>query len=68
MLLTVIFNFNFIVVKTKNIEFFRKEYKLDYLISTLKTPHIAICDGITMGGGVGVSVINYIITLGEWKI
>jgi len=44
------------IVTTKNIDFFKKEYTLDYLISTLKVPHIAIMDGIVMGGGVGVSV------------
>lgn len=36
--------------------FFRSEYRLNYLISRLRTPHVAIIDGITMGGGVGVSV------------
>jgi enoyl-CoA hydratase/carnithine racemase len=56
-----------LVVKTKDGEFFRKEYKLDYLISELKVPHVAICDGymfiliisIVMGGGVGVSVLLF---------
>ncbi|KAG1151593.1 hypothetical protein G6F37_003038 [Rhizopus arrhizus] len=37
-------------------EFFRKEYQLDHLIATLHTPFIAIMNGITMGGGVGLSV------------
>ena len=36
--------------------FFREEYVLDYLLATLKKPYIAIIDGITMGGGVGLSV------------
>jgi len=37
-------------------EFFREEYILNHIIGTLKTPHIAILNGITMGGGVGLSV------------
>ena len=36
--------------------FFREEYVLDFLIGSLSKPHIAILDGITMGGGVGLSV------------
>jgi 3-hydroxyisobutyryl-CoA hydrolase len=37
-------------------DFFREEYILNYLIGTLQTPHIAFLNGITMGGGVGLSV------------
>eukprot|EP01126_Amoeba_proteus_P021381 TRINITY_DN2171_c0_g1_i1.p1 TRINITY_DN2171_c0_g1~~TRINITY_DN2171_c0_g1_i1.p1 ORF type:complete len:262 (+),score=35.35 TRINITY_DN2171_c0_g1_i1:83-868(+) len=37
-------------------DFFREEYVLNHLIGTLRTPHVAIIDGITMGGGVGLSV------------
>lgn len=33
--------------------FFREEYETDYLISRLTKPHIAIMDGIVMGGGAG---------------
>ncbi len=36
--------------------FFRNEYKMNYLIGNYRRPYIAICDGITMGGGVGLSV------------
>eukprot|EP00124_Ichthyophonus_hoferi_P000298 Ihof_evm24s10 gene=Ihof_evmTU24s10 len=39
-------------------EFFSAEYKLDYLIATLPKPHIALLDGITMGGGMGLSVFG----------
>ncbi|XP_043600158.1 3-hydroxyisobutyryl-CoA hydrolase, mitochondrial isoform X4 [Bombus pyrosoma] len=36
--------------------FFRKEYTLNHLIGRYKIPYIATIDGITMGGGVGLSV------------
>lgn len=38
------------------LRFFNSEYRLNYLISRLQRPHVAVIDGITMGGGVGVSV------------
>uniref|UniRef100_A0A1B6E8Y3 3-hydroxyisobutyryl-CoA hydrolase, mitochondrial n=2 Tax=Clastoptera arizonana TaxID=38151 RepID=A0A1B6E8Y3_9HEMI len=38
------------------INFFRNEYTMDYIIGNYKKPYIAIIDGITMGGGVGISV------------
>ena len=37
------------------VEFFRAEYRLNGQISAFPKPYIAIMDGITMGGGVGVS-------------
>ncbi|XP_067618671.1 3-hydroxyisobutyryl-CoA hydrolase, mitochondrial isoform X2 [Eurosta solidaginis] len=36
--------------------FFREEYTLNALIGNYVIPYIAIIDGITMGGGVGLSV------------
>jgi Enoyl-CoA hydratase/carnithine racemase len=35
--------------------FFQKEYALDLLIHTLSKPVIVIADGVTMGGGLGIS-------------
>ncbi|XP_068650295.1 small ribosomal subunit protein mS47 [Aristolochia californica] len=37
-------------------EFFRTLYKFIYLLGTYLKPHVAILDGITMGGGAGVSI------------
>src|ERR1043165_1405074 len=36
-------------------EFFAIEYRLDYLIHRYPKPYIAVMDGITMGGGMGIS-------------
>lgn len=36
--------------------FFRDEYSVNYMIGTYKIPYIALIHGITMGGGVGLSV------------
>ncbi|XP_026670784.1 3-hydroxyisobutyryl-CoA hydrolase, mitochondrial isoform X1 [Ceratina calcarata] len=36
--------------------FFKNEYTLNHLIGTYKIPYVAAIDGITMGGGVGLSV------------
>ena len=37
-------------------EFFRDEYRLNRLIHFFPKPYVALIDGITMGGGVGLSV------------
>lgn len=36
--------------------FFRDEYTLNHLIGSYRQPYVALIDGITMGGGVGLSV------------
>ncbi|KAL3423262.1 3-hydroxyisobutyryl-CoA hydrolase (enoyl-CoA hydratase/isomerase) [Phlyctema vagabunda] len=40
----------------RSADYFASEYKLDYLIATYKRPYVAFLDGITMGGGVGLSI------------
>ncbi|XP_002736257.1 3-hydroxyisobutyryl-CoA hydrolase, mitochondrial-like [Saccoglossus kowalevskii] len=36
--------------------FFKEEYILNHAIGTLRIPYVALINGITMGGGVGLSV------------
>ncbi len=36
--------------------FFREEYRLDWRVHAFPKPYLALLDGITMGGGVGISV------------
>ena len=45
-----------ICVGSEQCRFFRTEYFLDNLVATMPQPHIALLDGITMGGGAGISI------------
>lgn len=40
----------------KSMHFFSQEYNVNYLIGTYKKPHVALIDGIVMGGGAGLSI------------
>ncbi|KAI9779703.1 MAG: hypothetical protein M1839_007201 [Geoglossum umbratile] len=42
--------------KQKSREYFGLEYNLDHIVATYSKPYVAFMDGITMGGGVGLSV------------
>nr|CAG8480222.1 11886_t:CDS:2 [Entrophospora candida] len=62
--------------KPNVVTFFREEYQLDHLIATVYKPFVAIIDGATMGGGVGISALapfriateNTIFAMPETKI
>jgi 3-hydroxyisobutyryl-CoA hydrolase len=41
---------------SKAADYFRDEYQLDHFIATYPKPFVALQDGITMGGGVGLSI------------
>ncbi|KAG6877739.1 hypothetical protein C0993_004556 [Termitomyces sp. T159_Od127] len=58
------------------IDFFKREFELDYLLATLTKPYVAILDGITMGGGAGLAAYasfriateNTVFSMPETKI
>jgi enoyl-CoA hydratase/carnithine racemase len=38
------------------LEFFNREYQMNHQLANARTPHVAIMDGVVMGGGCGVSI------------
>lgn len=42
--------------KVEGPQFFNAEYNVNYLIGKYKIPYVALINGITMGGGLGMSV------------
>ena len=40
----------------ESVDFFAMEYQLDHMIATYSKPYVVFLDGITMGGGVGLSI------------
>ncbi|CAJ0578061.1 unnamed protein product, partial [Mesorhabditis spiculigera] len=37
-------------------DFFKEEYRLNFLLGKMSTPYVALMDGIVMGGGCGLSI------------
>ncbi|KAJ7940211.1 3-hydroxyisobutyryl-CoA hydrolase [Mycena leptocephala] len=60
----------------KALDFFKREFDLDLLLASLRKPYVAILDGLTMGGGVGlvanapfrVATENTVFSMPETKI
>lgn len=46
-------------------DFFKHEYQLDYCIANYSKPYISFLNGITMGGGVGISLHGHYRVAGE---
>jgi enoyl-CoA hydratase/carnithine racemase len=46
-------------------DFFVKEYSLDYRLHTYGKPYVALIDGITMGGGMGLAQGSTLRVVGE---
>jgi enoyl-CoA hydratase/carnithine racemase len=46
-------------------DFFVREYSLDYLLHTYPKPYVALIDGITMGGGMGLAQGSTLRVVGE---
>ncbi|KAF9482807.1 3-hydroxyisobutyryl-CoA hydrolase [Pholiota conissans] len=58
------------------VEYFKREFEMDYILAALKKPYVAILDGMTMGGGVGlaanatfrIATENTVFSMPETKI
>ncbi|KAI0362452.1 3-hydroxyisobutyryl-coenzyme A hydrolase [Trametes cingulata] len=42
--------------RPKAIDFFHREFEMDYILAAMPKPYVCVMDGITMGGGVGLAV------------
>src|SRR5262249_11177107 len=51
--------------RTLHREFFIREYPLDYMLHYYPKPYVALMDGITMGGGMGISQGSTLRIVGE---
>lgn len=45
--------------------YFAEEYRLDELVATYPKPYLALLDGVTMGGGLGISVHGAVRVVSE---
>lgn len=45
-----------VCIYTQALDFFRHEYRLNYLLATTEKPIVSFLNGVTMGGGVGLSM------------
>jgi len=43
--------------RPRAIDFFKREFEMDYILAALQKPYVTILDGITMGGGVGLAAL-----------
>ncbi len=50
---------------TLHLEFFAEEYPLDFMLRCFPKPYIALLDGITMGGGMGIAQGSPMRIVGE---
>ncbi|KAF5380983.1 hypothetical protein D9615_004116 [Tricholomella constricta] len=41
--------------RAEAVDFFKREFEMDYILASLPKPYVAILDGHTMGGGVGLA-------------
>ncbi|KXN92191.1 3-hydroxyisobutyryl-CoA hydrolase, mitochondrial [Leucoagaricus sp. SymC.cos] len=43
------------LTRSKAINYFKREFEMDYILAALRKPYVAVMDGITLGGGVGLA-------------
>ncbi len=51
--------------KSQHREFFLAEYPLDFMLHSYPKPYVALMDGITMGGGMGLAQASTLRIVGE---